>query len=1334
LLSSGTIGFFHDWFIGPFPEMIFQYGGGGFQIYDINLGNKVYPSDWMFRILFIPFAPLGGEVISKVILILLITLSGFSMFCLGKTLNLGYFSSLISGLIYVFSPIVFTRAIAGHIYYLLGYSLTPFLLVTFIKAQKDRGKILIYSIVSGLILAFVGTQIQFLVMDFAILFTLVLIDYKHLKSGLILLILTLIIGLMMHLPWILPLILVPPASFPPTQTFLAYHEITSSPTLLESIRVVGYKIHPYSYTQLIAKGIIPSGIFIGNFLMPIIAFCALLWKRNKYTIGFAITATIGIFLSKGINPPLEDLFILMFQYTPLVIFRELWHIAFLVFFSYTILVSIAINELTKKTMFKSSYIKNYALAIVLSAIIIVSNGYPLFIGNFANYMQTYSLNEDYRDLIRYFQKDQNIYRILWLPAIAPMRYANNSLYGTDPLISFSPKPAFPQHILPQYPLCKLIMFLVSTIHENKTQEFGNLLSPFATKYVIVRNEFESKYPLYVPLGLYPELSKKWHLSVEQEFIASQNDLEIENETSEFKLYRNINPSEFTYIPTYMIYGPKDLSTLNYLAKIANLTQIAYLTDLSQFEINDPIFLIKDDGRDLIPIITGTKIEPGNYATELDATKGWINSKNWFWYNYLFASTINNGAFSKKTNSKLIIPITTNCSSEIWAKILKWPNGGALKLSLNDKNEQVINTLSGSFSLEWIKLFEVNAVTTHTLTAINQEGENYIDEFLILNREQVTQVIASKLENAKILYLLTPQSFETNIIRNPSFEEISGNYPLFWGYPMERFSATLDNQTAHLGKLSIRVTTQVEAPWHWSWIRSSEYSVLPGKYQIITHMKQENAKASHIVIEGLNKTTGEWSQIIQVPAGQDGSFDWTTYKAVIELDSDITKLRIALNAGWVLNAANGNATTWFDDILIISQHSDARLIDDSSISRNLYILKNGMYKISTRFSGNIEIRIDDQVFYVNSEKYEMFDVGSVFLTKGNHIIQITNQKQQYEWNFSIEDDLYQWKKWTPENQFGSLYALMLDDGTLKAELYNSTWGWKTINSPLISIIPETTYQFDLYIAGENAYGVHVKIAEYDSNKTLLSAKIVSNIGSGNFTWKNINFKFTPSQKTSYIQLQIWHGHETTQPLPNILRIDNVRICKYYGPSDLNVVWIYSTQNPNETIEDIFTEKENPAEIISYNKIDPTKYVVKVNATKPFMLSFAESYDPLWVAYVNGEKIQSTPLYGVINGFYITQTGILEITIEYELQRWFNYGCAISLTTFLVCVAYLTYSWIKDKAIWKRTKSAAKHITTKLSNRLKAWSQKGSSYSQHKTAILSFDSLFGHAHQNNIKRLN
>jgi hypothetical protein len=487
-----------------------------------------------------------------------------------------------------------------------------------------------------------------------------------------------------------------------------------------------------------------------------------------------------------------------------------------------------------------------------------------------------------------------------------------------------------------------------------------------------------------------------------------------------------------------------------------------------------------------------------------------------------------------------------------------------------------------------------------------------------------------------------------------------------------------------------------------------------------------------------------------------------------------------------------------------------------------------------------------------------------------------------WTFSTMDELRQWKNHTRENQFGSLYTLTLDNGVLKAELWNSTWGWKTINSPLIEAEYGNWYRWEFQIKAENAYGVHVKVAEYNQERKLISAEKVKDLGSETFNWQTVTIDYMPENpETRYIQLQIWHGHETTQPLPNRIWIDNVKIYdlkrfvepvvleipftieengeyvfftrlfqnqrggkiqiqlgnknyiintkdqlnkfvwkeidtirlekgshkiiltnlkgfnavnlfalipkqeyqkaqkqieeilqdkriiyileaetdlyyqnatisnKYCGnasngqvlqlnqasrvyseieiikpgnyaiairakgnltikidekeykisspqlnwtyirpihlergkhkieitnlkdqPSELDVVWLYSIQNKDENLEDILASKEIPAEIISYRKIDPTKYVVKVNATRPFMLSFAESYDPLWVAYINGEKIQSIPLYGVINGFWINQTGLLEITIEYEPQKWFHYGLAISLLTLTGCILYLT----------------------------------------------------------------
>ena len=84
----------------------------------------------------------------------------------------------------------------------------------------------------------------------------------------------------------------------------------------------------------------------------------------------------------------------------------------------------------------------------------------------------------------------------------------------------------------------------------------------------------------------------------------------------------------------------------------------------------------------------------------------------------------------------------------------------------------------------------------------------------------------------------------------------------------------------------------------------------------------------------------------------------------------------------------------------------------------------------------------------------------------------------------------------------------------------------------------------------------------------------------------------------------------------------------------------------------------------------------------MLSFAEAYDPLWEArvYKDGKRVgvvKSIPLYSVINGFWINETGNLEIVIRYKPQDWFETGLVISTTTFIGCIGYLFYDWRREK---------------------------------------------------------
>ncbi|MEM5829575.1 MAG: hypothetical protein QW040_02655 [Candidatus Aenigmatarchaeota archaeon] len=352
-------------------------------------------------------------------------------------------------------------------------------------------------------------------------------------------------------------------------------------------------------------------------------------------------------------------------------------------------------------------------------------------------------------------------------------------------------------------------------------------------------------------------------------------------------------------------------------------------------------------------------------------------------------------------------------------------------------------------------------------------------------------------------------------------------------------------------------------------------------------------------------------------------------------------------------------------------------------REFEFVKNGFYRFAINLYGALKIRIDNQSFSITSNNFTYF--GPIYLEKGPHKIQIEPDTtlQPFTWNF-YEEEVEEWKQYTKESQ---IYKVFWDEKekALRTELYNSTWGWKTINSPLIPAKYGVKYKFDFFVKAVNGQSVHFKIFEYNSSKQYIGGVYAGGIGEGTFDWKEINYEYKPKNTSvAYIQLQIWHGHETKQPIPNIVWVKNVTIYGY-PLTYLDVAWIYSVESntSDEKIEDLFKVNETPAQVLSYQKIDPTLWKVQVNASKPFMLSFAESYDPLWVARIkeNGKTVEyhSIPLYGVINGFWINKTGEYEIEIRYKPQEWFEIGLVISGITFIACIGYLIYDWKKGKNI-------------------------------------------------------
>ncbi len=320
----------------------------------------------------------------------------------------------------------------------------------------------------------------------------------------------------------------------------------------------------------------------------------------------------------------------------------------------------------------------------------------------------------------------------------------------------------------------------------------------------------------------------------------------------------------------------------------------------------------------------------------------------------------------------------------------------------------------------------------------------------------------------------------------------------------------------------------------------------------------------------------------------------------------------------------------------------------------------------------------KVAIVNSKS----SINKINFTKKNetYIIDITNQNLgrfsygTWPWVYKKDKILVsQSNNWLDVNlNLHKKYSL----GQVGNELYNPI---DLTNSLVkIKIKPnEPLYNLGIHLFLMDENGIWTSQSPlYVGNFTNTSKVYEINLSTKDVT--DINVK-----KIKWIQIgfENWNNHSLNYSL-NLYK--NIEIKK-------EILLIYIQSNKNKT-------KISNNYNLSYKKINPTLWEVQVNTTKPFMLSFAESYDPLWEArvYKDGkliQKVQPVPLYGIINGFYINETGNLKIVIRYKPQDWFEIGLAISGITFLACITYLIYDWRRSK----RDKWAV-NLNKKLNNLL------------------------------------
>jgi len=204
-----------------------------------------------------------------------------------------------------------------------------------------------------------------------------------------------------------------------------------------------------------------------------------------------------------------------------------------------------------------------------------------------------------------------------------------------------------------------------------------------------------------------------------------------------------------------------------------------------------------------------------------------------------------------------------------------------------------------------------------------------------------------------------------------------------------------------------------------------------------------------------------------------------------------------------------------------------------------------------------------------------------------------------------------------------------------------------------------YTFETNVKYRNAKWSSARLEGYQQ-KTRQWIPLIAcpGLGWGDSGWKKYQCSICIPEGITWIRPALGAGWKSNRHKgPAVTWFDGVNISKV----------------KNEFISSI-TQNNKPPQV-SYGKVNPAEYRVQVRgATKPFILTLAETYDGLWVAETRGgKKIESVPMYATINGFPIDKTGDFELTVKYRPQSWLSLGFAISFVTIFLCLACLLYFW-------------------------------------------------------------
>lgn len=366
---------------------------------------------------------------------------GYSVYLVSRYFKLGNFGRIISVVFYLVNTYVLLLVDGGQLSIALAYFWFPLAFLTVLKAVKKgfREKLL-----GGLAVSVLGFfDIRFVYVLFLLLLLKFLYDLiLGSEEGVLELIkewagAAFVAGVVfagLHAYWLYPALKVQAPTLPET-----YQRVSQTSFL--SFAELGHGLflqQPHWFKNVFGK---VSEVKLEFLLIPILVFLAPVLVRPKnnkqraINVGFwLLTALVGIFLVKGANPPLPEVYPWLFANVPgFSLFRDPTKFFFLVALSYAVLIGITVDELSTRLRrisekVNSELLKNYVfnyktlVFLIIAYLLLLIN--PVYTGRMTGTFSGPVYKEEFFEVADILREDGDFGRVFWIPTKAPLGYSS----------------------------------------------------------------------------------------------------------------------------------------------------------------------------------------------------------------------------------------------------------------------------------------------------------------------------------------------------------------------------------------------------------------------------------------------------------------------------------------------------------------------------------------------------------------------------------------------------------------------------------------------------------------------------------------------------------------------------------------------------------------------------------------------------------------------------------------------------------------------------------------------------------------------------------------------